>query len=214
MMPFFLVGIVFFAVAAGLAVKDKSRATIQPLDIEAFSTLMRREDEMFLRKNVTLTAFLRLKYQRIRVSGRYIRCIANNAKAYILLGGSIHTTPNSEIGAAASRIVNLGTRLRFQCLVASIKLGAEFVFPFLHLSPIRLAQDYQILRENVSRFNALRSQRAFAPPTIVLSHSTGISGRRPAASAQQKNERDTDDLEEEQRTELWGQETERVGSRF
>jgi hypothetical protein len=159
---------------------------------------------MFLRKTISLAAFLRLKCQRICVSGRYIRRVANNAKAYILLGASVPTAPNGELGAAASKIVNLGTRLRFQCLVAAIKLGVEFVFPFLRLTPIRLAQDYQTLRENVLQFNALRSQRAFGPPTIVLSHSTGIARRRLAAPTKQENERDVD-LEEEQRAEICGQ---------
>src|SRR5258708_28045335 len=110
MMPFFLVGILLCAVAAGLAVKHRPRATIQPLDVEAFRALPGRADEMFLRKTISLAAFLRLKCQRICVSGRYIRRIANNAKAYILLCVSVHTAANSEIAAAASSIVNLGAR--------------------------------------------------------------------------------------------------------
>jgi hypothetical protein len=210
----FLVGIVLCTIAAGLVAKHRSRTTIQPLDVEAFHRLLDRDDEMFLRKNISLVASLQLKCQRIRVSGRYLCRIANNATAFIQLGASVRTTPNSEIGQAASRIVDLGTRLRFQCLVASIKLGAELVFPFLSLAPIRLAQDYQTLRGNVFRFNALRSQRAFAPPTIVLSHSAGIPPRRLAPPHQQKNERDADDLEEGQRTTLWGPEIERTASRF
>jgi hypothetical protein len=210
----FLVGVVLGAGGAVLVVVPSSRATIQPVDVDAFRSLMDRADEMFLRKNTSLAAFCHIKRQRIRVRGRYIRRIADHAAAFMRLSASARMIPDSEIGELVSQIVGSAARLRFQCLAASIKLAVEFAFPLLQITPTGLAQKYQTLRENVLRFNALRSQKASALLTMVSSHSTDIPRRKPAGSKRQKNGRETVDLEEEQRTELWGQEIERAASRF
>ncbi len=205
-----LIGVVLWVGIAAWVAKHRSRPTIQPLDVEAFRRLMGQEDEVFLH-SISLFASLQLKCQRIWLRRRYIRRVADNARAFVQLGASVPATPNSEIRQTASKIVDLGTRLRFQCLVASIKLGVEFVFPFLPLTSTRLAQEYQTLRKSVWRLNALRSQRAFAPVVIV---SVAKSHRRFARPKRQKNERDVDDLQEKTRTELWGQEINRAASRF
>src|ERR1700686_2749331 len=175
----FLVGVVLGAGPVVLVVVRSSRATIQPVDVEAFGSLMDRADEMFLRKNTSLAAFCHIKRQRIRVNGRYIRRIADNAAAFIRLSASARMTPDSEIGDVVSQIVDSATRLRFECLVVSIKLAVEFAFPLLQLTPTTLGQNYQTLRENVLRFNALRSKKAPALLTMVSSHSTDKPRRKP-----------------------------------
>ena len=47
-----------------------------------------------------------------------------------------------------------------QCLVAFAKLGTEFMFPSLQLTPAVLAPKYQTLRENVLRLGSLQTENA------------------------------------------------------
>jgi hypothetical protein len=151
----FIIGLALFAIALIVATvrSSGSRATLQPLDVAAFRALMDREDELFLRKNLSVAAFFRIKRQRIRLSARYIFRIAVNAAIVMRLTIAARMTQDPEIMRAASQVSELATQIFFQCLLAFARLGVEFAFPWLQFTPTTLLQQYQSLWENVSRLN-------------------------------------------------------------
>jgi hypothetical protein len=146
-----------FVVLFGAVLRRSRHAALRPLDVAAFHTLMSREDELFLREHLSRSAFFRLKRQRIRVSLKYVDRIAGNAAAVIRLGEMGRNSQDPEIVQSAARISELATEIRLQCLLAFAKLGMEFAFPWMQLTPAMLVPKYQSLRENVLRLGALQS---------------------------------------------------------
>ncbi|HLY97898.1 MAG TPA: hypothetical protein VKT33_02410 [Candidatus Angelobacter sp.] len=146
-----------FAVLFG-AVRSRSRhAVLMPVDIAAFHALMSRDDELFLREHLSRSSFVRLKRERVRLSLKYVDCIAGNAAAVIRLGELGRSSQDPEVAASAARVSELATEIRLQCLLAFARLGMEFAFPWMRLTPARLAPKYQSLRENVLRLGTLQA---------------------------------------------------------
>ncbi len=77
-------------------------------------------------------------------------------------------------------MVDLAAQVRLQCLLASVKLAVEFVFPLLQLTPTVVSQTYAALRENVLRLSALRTQNAIARLTMLSGKPAQTPHRRPA----------------------------------
>jgi hypothetical protein len=159
----FITGLVLCAIAGVVAMVhgSGSRATLQAVDVTAFRALMDREDERFLRENLSVSAFFRIKRQRVLLSGRYTHRIAVNAAAVMRLTTSARMTHDPEIMQTASQLAELATQIRLQCLLAFAKLSMEFAFPMLQLNPTMVAQKYQSLWENVSRLNESAGQLQF-----------------------------------------------------
>lgn len=133
-----------------------------PLDLGAFRTLVDRQDEEFLRDRLPRKAFFQLKRLRIRVTWRYVNRMSDNSAAVLRqVGMRQHSDP--EAVEAVAQIADLATQLRTQCLIAFVKLMAEFLFPWLQLTPAMLAAKYESLQQNVSRLQALHPQNASQP---------------------------------------------------
>jgi hypothetical protein len=123
-------------------------------------TLIDREDELFLRKNLAGKSFRQLKRQRIRVTVKYVDRVAANSAAVLRLGEAGRMSDDPEVAQTAARIADLATQIRGQCWLAYAKLGVEFAFPSFQLTPAVLVPQYQSLRENVMQLTALQPQYA------------------------------------------------------
>ena len=159
---FFVIALVLCAVVVlFMAVRSRGRhATVQPLDVAAMRTLIDREDELFLRKNLAGKSFRQLKRQRIRVTVKYVDRVAANSAAVLRLGEAGRMSDDPEVAQTAARIADLATQIRGQCWLAYAKLGVEFAFPSFQLTPAVLVPQYQSLRENVMQLTALQPQYA------------------------------------------------------
>jgi hypothetical protein len=132
---------------------------VRPVDLKAFRTLMDRDDELFLRGNLSRSKFRRLKRQRISVMLRYVARIANNSSAVVRLSEPARLSSDPEVADAAAQVINLATQIRLQCLLAFAKLSLEFAVPSLQLTPAILVPRYQALRDNVKRLGLLQTQQ-------------------------------------------------------
>ncbi|HWX56308.1 MAG TPA: hypothetical protein VN176_17095 [Verrucomicrobiae bacterium] len=161
---YFVVGLVLCAITVlFVAVRSRSNhATVRPLDVAAFRTLIDRDDELFLREKLSRSAFFRLKRERIRVVFKYVGRISGNASAIMRLGATGRISDDPEAALAAVQIADLATQIRLQCLMAFAKLSVEFAFPSLQLTPAMLAPKYQSLRESVQRLGVLQPQSVAA----------------------------------------------------
>ncbi len=111
--------------------RKQAAQSFRPVDLNAFRTLMDRDDELFMKEKLPHSKFTRLKRQRIRVTVRY---------------------------ATATQVMELAAQIRLQCLVALAKLSLEYAMPSLQLTPALLVPKYQSLRENVRRLGDLQTQ--------------------------------------------------------
>jgi hypothetical protein len=127
------------------------------VDLNAFRTLMDRDDELFMKAKLPRSKFFHLKRQRIRVTVRYVGRIAANASAVLHVGEAERLSPTPEVAHAAAQVMELAAQIRVQCLIALAKLSLEYAMPSLQLTPAMLVPKYQSLRENVRRLSNLQT---------------------------------------------------------
>lgn len=152
-----------FFIALRARRKHVAERGMQPLDLSAFSTLIDRQDEDFLRERMPRGQFFHLKRLRISVTWKYVNRISDNSAAVLRMVSIASQDADSNVAEAAAQVANLATQIRAQCLLAFAKLAVEFVFPSLQLSPAVLAPKYESLQQNLSRFKALNMG---APPLV------------------------------------------------
>lgn len=136
----------------------RSHAVQRTIDIKAFRTLMDRDDENFLRVKLSRANFAQIKRERIRLTWAYVARISGNAAAILRIGEMARLSSNPRVAQEAAQAIELATQIRTQCLVAFAKMGAEFAFPSLQLTPALLVPKYESLRDTVARLASLQSQ--------------------------------------------------------
>jgi hypothetical protein len=147
--------------------RTQAEQSFRTVDLNAFRTLMDRDDELFLRKNLPRSKFAHLKRQRIGVIMRYVGRIASNASAVMHVGEAARANSVPEVAQAAAQVMELATQIRLQCLVALAKLSLEYAIPSLQLTPAVLAPKYQSLRDNLRVLGDLQSQNAVPLATAI-----------------------------------------------
>jgi hypothetical protein len=140
--------------------RTQAGQSFRTVDLNAFRTLMDRDDELFMRESLPRSKFSHLKRQRIRVTVRYVARIASNASAVMHVGEAARVSSAPEVAQAAAQVMELATQIRLQCLVALTKLSLEYAMPSLQLTPAMLVPKYQSLRENLRVLGALQTQTA------------------------------------------------------
>jgi hypothetical protein len=142
--------------------------SFHPVDLNAFRTLMDRDDELFMKEKLPRSKFTHLKRQRIRVTFRYVARIASNASAVLHMGEeAARVTSTPEAAQAATQVMELATQIRLQCLLAMAKLSLEYAMPSLQLTPAMLVPKYLSLRENLKRLGALEPQTLVPLPSAI-----------------------------------------------
>ncbi|MBZ5503896.1 MAG: hypothetical protein LAO78_00290 [Acidobacteriia bacterium] len=147
--------------------RKQAGQSFRPVDLNAFRTLMDRDDELFMREKLPRSKFLQLKRQRIRVTMRYVARIASNASAVLHVGEAARVNPAPEVAQAAVQVTELAAQIRLQCLLAMAKLSLEYAVPSLQLTPAMLVPKYQTLRENLRRLGALQTQNPAPLATAI-----------------------------------------------
>src|SRR2546423_12256762 len=115
------VALLYFAVrsrrmhAAGQAVRH--------VDLQAFRTLMDRNDEMFLKEQVSHRNFAHLKRLRISLAWKYVGRIAGNAAAVLHMVEGARQNTDSEAAQVAAQTVDIATQIRMQCMIYFAKLA-------------------------------------------------------------------------------------------
>lgn len=151
-----------------VALQHRMRRTIQrSVDLNAFQVLIDRDDENFLRARLPRKMFFQLKRQRIRVSWGYISRMSGNAENVLRCYGGARLDSDPRVAEQAAQSIECATHLRMHCLVAYAKLGVEFAFPSMQLTPARLASEYESLRDSVARLALLQPQNENAV-TVAL----------------------------------------------
>jgi hypothetical protein len=159
---FVLCAIAIFFVAVR---SRRNHAAQRSVDIKAFRTLMDRDDENFLRVKLSRSNFAQIKRQRIRLTWAYVARMSGNAAVVLRIGETARLSSDPRVAQEAAQAIELATQIRTQCLVAFAKMGAEFAFPSLQLTPALLVPKYESLRDTVARLASLQSRNA-APVTI------------------------------------------------
>ena len=125
---------------------------------------MDRDDELFMKRKLPRSKFVRIKRHRIRVTARYVARIASNASTVLHASETARLSPPPEVASTAAQVMELAAQIRLQCLLAMFKLSLEYAMPSLQLTPAMLVPTYQTLRENVRRLGDLQTQTPYRWP--------------------------------------------------
>jgi|SRR5579864_3411259 len=134
--------------------------SIRPVDLNAFHTLLDRDDELFLKRKLPRSEFVGLKRHRIRVTARYVARIASNASMVLHASEAARSSAQPEVASTAAQVMDLAAQIRLQCMLAMFKLSLEYAMPSLQFTPAMLVPTYQTLRENVQRLGDLQTQNS------------------------------------------------------
>lgn len=143
------------------------KAETHPVDLDAFHSLVDRQDEVFLRQRLPRREFSRIKRKRISVTWKYVNRISNNSAVVLKDAGMARQNPDPKIAEAALQTVDVATQLRTQCLIAFSKMAVEYMFPSMQLTPAVLVPKYESLRENVARLGSLHPRDVAALPYAI-----------------------------------------------
>jgi hypothetical protein len=147
--------------------RKQAGPAFRSVDLNAFRTLMDRDDELFMKEKLPRGEFFHLKRQRIRVTVRYVARIAANASAVLRVGEAARLSPAPEVAQTAAQVTELAGQIRVQCLLAFAKLTMEYAMPSLQLTPAILEPKYQTLRENMKRLSNLQTQNPVPLATAI-----------------------------------------------
>jgi len=139
--------------------RSSEKQAVHIVDLDAFRTVMDRDDESFLREKLPNGKFRRIKRQRISVTLKYVGRMSRNLPEVLRKARADSESPDPEVVMEAARTAELAIEVRRQCLVMYVKLAVEFALPSLQLTPVALVPRYQTLRESVNRLGKLQAQR-------------------------------------------------------
>lgn len=104
-------------------------STLEPVDIEAFLTLVDGDDREFLRESLSGHDFRRVQRQRARAALDYVGRIARNAALLLRLGESTRDDADPEVAGAGRELATLALRVRLNALAVSARLYLQLLFP-------------------------------------------------------------------------------------
>lgn len=108
--------------------EDLPHAT-EPVDMDAFTTLLSEQDREFLRKSMAGRAFRKVERRRTLAALDYVGRISRNAATLIRLGEAAQQSPDAQVAAAGRQLAALAVRVRLNALRASAKLYVALLVP-------------------------------------------------------------------------------------
>jgi hypothetical protein len=130
----------------------------QKVNVDAFRLLVDPNEADYLWKSVPEVEFRRIQRKRIALAWRSVRTMAANAALLMTVATLARQAGDSEIAAAADRLMLLCVRVRMNALVAEVYLLLKWTVPAWAISvPISLER-YERLLENCDWILARRQQ--------------------------------------------------------
>ncbi len=102
----------------------------QPIDVEAFSNLIRTEDDDYLRDHLPFYAFARVRRSRCLAARDYVRVIRQNSAILIRLAQTARSSEDARVSAAAEQLLQLALQTRVYALAAEAQLLAASLMPW------------------------------------------------------------------------------------
>jgi hypothetical protein len=127
--------------------KSGSGGNFHNVDVAAFRTLMRIEDDEYLRAHLEPAAFRRVRRARTLAVQQYLSWIA--ADCGTLLQLIQRRAPNQDVRLESQVLMRQAVRLRFTALALWSFLWLQYALPALDAMPRAVASKYERLCEQV-----------------------------------------------------------------
>jgi hypothetical protein len=132
-----------------LQIGENPADQIRFVDLEAFRNLIDPKEEDYLRRRLQPADFRRMQRERLRTAAEYISCAAHNAAVLLSLAEAARRSPDPAVVATAEKVIDNAIRLRLYALQAIPRLYIAMVLPVGRLSPVRVADRYELMTRQV-----------------------------------------------------------------
>jgi hypothetical protein len=102
---------------------------IQPVDIEAFRTLIDPTDDDYLRRHLPGADFRAVRRERLRAMAAYVQVAGHNATVLVRVGQSAVAANDPQTAQAARQLVNQALLLRRNATFALLKIYVAMAWP-------------------------------------------------------------------------------------
>ena len=131
--------------------------TIEPIDIEAFRTLVNPSENDYLRRRLRASEFRVVQRQRLRAAAAYIRVAGRNAAVLIAVGqAALHTT-DPATAEAARQLVDNALLLRRNATMALLRIYVALAWPQSALAAAPIVRGYEQLSSRAMLLGRLQN---------------------------------------------------------
>jgi hypothetical protein len=135
---------------------DQLAAQLRPVDLRAFRNLMAPSEEQYLRENLPLRQFRMIHRERMLAASEYVRSAAQNAAILVRLGEAARRSSDTEVVAAAEKLLDNALRLRLYAFRTVPRLYLAILFPGISRTPQPVADAYDTMTRQVVMLGCLQ----------------------------------------------------------
>jgi hypothetical protein len=137
---------------------------IQPIDVEAFRTLVDPVEDDYLRRRLSAAEFRLVRRERLRAMAAYVQTAGKNAAVLVRMGQGALTAGDADTAEAARRLVDNALLLRRNAAFALLRIYVALAWPNSGFAAAPILHGYE--RLNGSAMLLGRLQNPAAPVRI------------------------------------------------
>lgn len=125
--------------------KVPSPADLYSIDVEAFRNLIDEGEEAYLRDHLPAREFRRVHRERMLAAVEYVRAAYHNAGILVTISEVARESTDPQVAAAAGRLFDNATRLRWYAAKVVPRLYFKLLFPGTNQASRQLFEHYDRL---------------------------------------------------------------------
>jgi len=130
---------------------------IEPLDIEAFRTLVDPAETEYLHRRLPAAEFRKVQRERLRATAAYVRVAGNNAVLLTVVGQAALVAGDPDTVEAARQLVNGALLLRRNATMAMLRIRLALIWPHSGLAGAPVLDGYERLNGSAMLLGRLQN---------------------------------------------------------
>jgi hypothetical protein len=135
-------------------------AQIQPIDVEAFRTLVDPREDAYLRRRLPAAEFRLVRRERLRAMAAYVRTAGRNAAVLVSMGQTASTASDATTAEAARQLIDNALLLRRNAAFALLRIYFALAFPNSGLAAAPILRGYEQLNGSAMLLGRLQNPAA------------------------------------------------------
>jgi hypothetical protein len=135
-------------------------AQIQPIDVEAFRTLVDPLEDDYLRRRLPAAEFRLVRRERLRATAAYVRTAGRNAAVLVSMGQSALTANDAQTVEAARQLVDNALLLRRNAAFALLRIYVALAWPNSVMAVAPILHGYEQLSGSAMLLGRLQNPAA------------------------------------------------------
>ncbi len=130
---------------------------IQPVDLEAFRTLVDPAEDQYLRRRLRPSEFRTVQRRRLLAAAAYIRVAGHNAAVLVRMGQGALSSDDAHTVVAAQQLVDNALLLRRNAALAILRIYIALAWPTSALAATPILHSYERLNGSAMLLGRLQN---------------------------------------------------------